>query len=88
MKTKRFKLGRMEISLYSRQRRKPRCPVCRCTVVKSLERCFGCGAPTRIAENDTSFIDECNYFDYVSWCFPSETVFIGPLEINIQNRRK
>lgn len=85
---KSFKLGKMEIFLSTRRKNKPRCPACGCPVPKTTERCFGCGAPARIATGGGDFIDGCAYFEYVSWCFPSETFFLGPIEINIQNRRK
>ena len=42
----------------------------------------------RLKYDDGSFQDDFGFFGYVSWCYPSESIYIGPYEIIIQNRRK
>ena len=37
---------------------------------------------------DGTYQDGAGFFGYISWCYPSETLFFHKWELNIQNRRK
>lgn len=41
----------------------------------------------RMKFDDGDYQDGCGTIGYISWCYPSETIFIGRWELNIQNRR-
>lgn len=55
---------------------------------KEFNKRFKLGKIEIIIRNRTTDPDEDNnFFNYVSWYFPSESIYFWKWEINIQNRR-